>query len=150
MLNPQDGALSSQEVIELLLLCFCSSISAGDYTEDEPSTRYFSAHSCPGLHAQTALLYLSNGKTRGIATGDKTLKVIVTGASRGLGAAMVRALVAEGANVVAAARSADALEALAAEAPDKIHAVACDMRDRDAVAALVPTTVGRLISRPVS
>ena len=69
--------------------------------------------------------------------------VIVTGASRGLGAAMARALVAEGANVVAAARSADSLEALAAEAPDKIHAVACDMRDRDAVAALVPTTVGR-------
>ena len=38
--------------------------------------------------------------------------VVVTGASRGLGAAIASSLVAEGANVVAAARSTDALESL--------------------------------------
>ena len=73
--------------------------------------------------------------------------VIVTGASRGLGAAIVRSLVAEGANVVAAARSREALDALAAEAPGHIHPVTCDMRDRDAVAALADAcieTFGRL------
>jgi len=62
---------------------------------------------------------------------------IVTGASRGLGAAMVRSLVAEGVSVVAAARSVDALESLAGEAPDQILPVACDMLDREAVSALV-------------
>jgi 2-deoxy-D-gluconate 3-dehydrogenase len=73
--------------------------------------------------------------------------VVVTGASRGLGAAIVRTLVDEGANVVAAARSRDALQQLAAEAPDHIHPVTCDMRDRDAVAALANTCIevfGRL------
>jgi len=73
--------------------------------------------------------------------------VIVTGASRGLGAAMVRSLVAEGAVVVAAARSLDALLSLAAEFPGKILPVACDMRDREAVAALVDSCInefGRL------
>ncbi len=69
--------------------------------------------------------------------------VVVTGASKGLGAAIARSLVAEGANVVAAARSADALETLAAEAPDQVTAVPCDMRDRDAVAALVAACVDR-------
>lgn len=69
--------------------------------------------------------------------------IIVTGASRGLGAAMVKCLVAEGARVVAAARSVDALEALAAEAPDRIYAVGCDMRDREAVATLVSAAVER-------
>lgn len=63
--------------------------------------------------------------------------VIVTGASRGLGAAITTALVAEGARVVAAARSTEALAALAASSPDRIHPVSCDMRDREAVAALV-------------
>ena len=73
--------------------------------------------------------------------------VVVTGASRGLGAAIVRTLVDEGANVVAAARSREALDQLAAEAPDHIHPVTCDMRDRDAVAALANTCIevfGRL------
>lgn len=68
---------------------------------------------------------------------------VVTGASRGLGAAIVRAFVAEGMRVVAAARSVEALHALAEEAPDAVEAVACDMRDRNAVAALVPTALER-------
>ena len=69
--------------------------------------------------------------------------VVVTGASRGLGAAIATSLVAEGADVVAAARSTDALDALAAQAPDHIHAVGCDMRDRDAVEALVDACLER-------
>ena len=69
--------------------------------------------------------------------------VVVTGASRGLGAAIASSLVAEGANVVAAARSTDALESLAAQAPDNIEVAGCDMRDRDAVETLVDTCIER-------
>lgn len=68
---------------------------------------------------------------------------VVTGASRGLGAAAVRAMVAEGAQVAAAARSADALAALADELGDYVAAVPCDMRDRTAVASLVDEAVSR-------
>lgn len=67
--------------------------------------------------------------------------VIVTGASRGLGAAIAQALVSDGAYVLAAARSVDPLDALAAEHPGKIVPVACDMRDRDRVAELVGSCV---------
>jgi len=69
--------------------------------------------------------------------------IVVTGASRGLGSAITRALLAEGANVVAAARSIDALDALASEAPARTAAVACDMRDREAVAGLVDAAIDR-------
>lgn len=69
--------------------------------------------------------------------------VVVTGASRGLGAAMVRGLVGEGARVVAAARSVDALHKLAAESPERVHVAECDMRDREAVASLVNTALDR-------
>ncbi|WP_419920064.1 SDR family NAD(P)-dependent oxidoreductase [Candidatus Poriferisocius sp.] len=68
---------------------------------------------------------------------------VVTGASRGLGEAAVRALVAEGACVVAAARSVDALEALAGELGDAVAAVPCDMRDRTGVAGLVDEAISR-------
>ena len=68
---------------------------------------------------------------------------VVTGASRGLGEAAVRAMVAEGAKVVAAARSTDALDALADELAGAVAAVPCDMRDRDAVAGLVDEAVSR-------
>ncbi|MGD9985919.1 SDR family NAD(P)-dependent oxidoreductase [Pseudonocardia sp.] len=68
---------------------------------------------------------------------------IVTGASRGLGAAAVEALVAEGAFVLAAARTTDALEKLQATAPEKIAVATVDMRDADAVAALADLAVER-------
>ena len=68
---------------------------------------------------------------------------VVTGASRGLGEAAVRAMVAEGAKVVAAARSTDALAALADELGDAVAAVPCDMLDRAAVANLVDTAIAR-------
>ena len=68
---------------------------------------------------------------------------IVTGASRGLGAAAAEALVAEGAQVVAAARSADALDELAGRSGGRIHAVRADMRDAGEVAGLVEVAVDR-------
>ena len=68
---------------------------------------------------------------------------IVTGASRGLGRAAAGALVAEGARVVAAARSAGALDELAEGAGGSIHPVRCDMGDAGAVAELVDVAVER-------
>jgi 2-deoxy-D-gluconate 3-dehydrogenase len=61
---------------------------------------------------------------------------IVTGASRGLGHAATLALVAEGARVLAAARSADDLEKLRATAPDRITTAVVDMADAERVASL--------------
>jgi 2-deoxy-D-gluconate 3-dehydrogenase len=72
---------------------------------------------------------------------------IVTGASRGLGHAAATALVAEGARVLAVARSADDLEKLRATAPDRIAVARADMTDADQVAALPDRAVewfGRL------
>ncbi len=66
---------------------------------------------------------------------------IVTGASRGLGAAAAIALVNEGARVVVTGRSTAELEGLAARYPGRIHAETCDMRDMAAVAALAPKAV---------
>jgi 2-dehydro-3-deoxy-D-gluconate 5-dehydrogenase len=69
---------------------------------------------------------------------------IVTGASRGLGLAAAQALLAEGVRVLAAARTAAALDALAAAHPGRVEPVACDMRDLDAVATLPATATERL------
>jgi NAD(P)-dependent dehydrogenase (short-subunit alcohol dehydrogenase family) len=75
---------------------------------------------------------------------------IVTGASRGIGAATARALHHAGAGVVLAARDADALSALATEINDaggRALAVPTDVTDPGAVERLVRRTVeeyGRL------
>ncbi|WP_166132941.1 SDR family NAD(P)-dependent oxidoreductase [Nocardioides ochotonae] len=69
--------------------------------------------------------------------------VLVTGASRGLGAAMALALAKEGATVVAAARSKDSLAAVAAQGGGRISAVTVDMRDEESVQALVPEVIAR-------
>jgi NAD(P)-dependent dehydrogenase (short-subunit alcohol dehydrogenase family) len=76
--------------------------------------------------------------------------VIVTGASRGIGAASARAFAAAGARVVLAARSKDALEALAGEihkAGGEAMPVATDVADGASVERLVAAAVetyGRL------
>lgn len=71
--------------------------------------------------------------------------VIVTGASKGLGRAAARALAAEGANVLAVARTEASLEALAAESfAGQIHPHVCDMRNREQVGALAAVAVERL------
>ena len=69
--------------------------------------------------------------------------VLVTGASRGLGAAMALELAREGAIVVAAARSKDSLAEVAAQGEGRISTVETDMRDEESVAALVPEVLAR-------
>jgi NAD(P)-dependent dehydrogenase (short-subunit alcohol dehydrogenase family) len=71
---------------------------------------------------------------------------IITGASRGIGAAAARSFAADGARVVLAARSREALQALAGELGDAI-AVETDVADEQSVRGLVETAVkkfGRL------
>ncbi len=69
---------------------------------------------------------------------DKT--ALVTGASKGIGAATARELAGLGVNVILAARSAREIEAIAAEirrAGGQAEAVPCDVSRYDDVAAAV-------------
>lgn len=59
----------------------------------------------------------------------KTLTVVVTGATSGIGAATVRRFASVGGKAVAIGRRADRLEALAAEFPGLVHPVVLDVRD---------------------
>lgn len=72
---------------------------------------------------------------------------LVTGASRGIGAAAARALVTAGAKVALLARSESDLAALAQELGDHAIAIPCDVAHAEDVAAAVARTVqhfGRL------
>jgi NAD(P)-dependent dehydrogenase (short-subunit alcohol dehydrogenase family) len=73
---------------------------------------------------------------------------IVTGASRGIGLAIARALAARGAHVTLMARSAHALEAQAValrrDHGVQARAVACDVSDEGSVDAAFRTAVGEL------
>jgi 3-oxoacyl-[acyl-carrier protein] reductase len=70
-------------------------------------------------------------------------RALVTGASRGIGAAVARRLAAAGADVILAARGAKEIEALAADlrrvTGTRALAVPVDLCDRDALAALMDT-----------
>jgi NAD(P)-dependent dehydrogenase (short-subunit alcohol dehydrogenase family) len=78
------------------------------------------------------------------------LSILITGGSRGLGLALARRFVSEGAALTIAARDPDELERARLELSARggmVLAVPCDIRDRDAGAALVETAVahhGRL------
>lgn len=74
-------------------------------------------------------------------------RIIVTGASSGLGAHAVRHLAGLGADVVAAARRADRLEELVAElagAPGRVVPVVADVTVAEDVRALVAAAIDRL------
>ncbi len=76
--------------------------------------------------------------------------VIVTGASRGLGAAIAQAFLREGAKVVVNyLNSAERAQALAATAPGRALALRADVRDPAAVAALVAEATAHF-GQPVS
>lgn len=62
---------------------------------------------------------------------------LVTGASRGIGAATARALALAGARVLLVARSADDLDTLAAQLGPHVSAHPCDLTDKAAVARLM-------------
>lgn len=70
---------------------------------------------------------------RAMTTSNKT--AVVTGASRGIGRALVQAFVEEGYEVWALARAADALEALARESGGAVRPLAVDVADEAAVLA---------------
>jgi NAD(P)-dependent dehydrogenase (short-subunit alcohol dehydrogenase family) len=74
-------------------------------------------------------------------------RAVVTGGGRGIGAAVARALAAEGAAVLVAARSLAEVEAVAGELREigcEAWAATCDVTDPLAVAALVRTAEERL------
>ncbi|MFC0315569.1 SDR family NAD(P)-dependent oxidoreductase [Gordonia phosphorivorans] len=72
---------------------------------------------------------------------DRT--AVVTGAASGIGAAIARRLVAEGASVLALDIAADALTGLADELGDRCAPVVADVTDEAAVAAAVTAGVER-------
>jgi len=63
---------------------------------------------------------------------------LVTGASGGIGAAIARALHAQGATVALSGTRAEALEKLAGELGARTHVLPCNLSDKDAVEKLVP------------
>ena len=67
--------------------------------------------------------------------------VVITGASRGIGAATARHFASLGANVVLAARSADDIQSIAKELGANALAVTCDVSDSDQVENLMNTAL---------
>ena len=64
---------------------------------------------------------------------------LVTGASGGLGAGIARAMHAQGATVSISGTRREALDALAGELKERVHVLPCDLANKDAVEALVPS-----------
>jgi 3-oxoacyl-[acyl-carrier protein] reductase len=66
---------------------------------------------------------------------------LVTGATGGIGEAIVRTMHAAGADVVLSGRRVEKLEALAAELGERTHIAACDLSDPEQADALVGTAI---------
>ena len=73
---------------------------------------------------------------------------VVTGASRGIGEAIARALALAGATVALVARGRDALERVAADIGPRAHVVPCDVRDAASVSRAVATITVALGESP--
>ena len=67
-------------------------------------------------------------------------KVLVTGASGGIGGAIARAMYAQGATVALAGRNREALDALAVELGDRSHVVVGDLGDTESADAMMSAT----------
>ena len=63
--------------------------------------------------------------------------IVITGASRGIGAATARLLAGEGARLVLVSRNAEALADVRTTLPAESEIVACDMNDADSAALIV-------------
>src|SRR5215831_5084342 len=63
---------------------------------------------------------------------------LVTGATGGIGAAIARALHAQGASVAISGTRRDALDGLAGDLKERVHVLPCNLADKAAVEALVP------------
>ncbi|WP_281683524.1 SDR family NAD(P)-dependent oxidoreductase [Thalassobaculum salexigens] len=70
--------------------------------------------------------------------------VIVTGGTRGIGLAIARACLAEGATVSICGRSRESLDAALAELGEGAHGAICDVGDAEALAAYVDAAAGAL------
>ncbi len=73
-------------------------------------------------------------------------RILITGASSGVGRAAAIMLAAEGATVLTVARRADELEALETEITDRggsAHPLPCDLTDNDAIDALTDDVLAR-------
>ena len=64
---------------------------------------------------------------------------LVTGATGGLGATIARALHGQGATVAISGTRREVLDTLAGELKERVHVLPCDLADKDAVEALVPS-----------
>ena len=72
---------------------------------------------------------------------------LVTGASGAIGGAIARSLHAQGATVGLSGTRKEALDTLAAALGDRVHVLPCDLADKNAVEALVPSAECRGQSR---
>ena len=72
------------------------------------------------------------------------LRVVITGASSGLGLALARHYLEEGAVVAAVARRAELLQALAAEFPGRVFCYALDVRDAAAIRGAADDFISRV------